>query len=85
MASAPPGFRRIDAELPLDRTTHERVVRAVLAWSDPGALRPDDIEQVGLLLAGAAHAVADDIRALAAARTPARARPRPLTTIAEFL
>ncbi|MEV2256948.1 restriction endonuclease [Streptomyces sp. NPDC050147] len=53
---------RIDAELPLDRSTHERVVRAVLAWSDPGALQPDDYEQVGLLLTGAAHAVAADVR-----------------------
>lgn len=56
---------RIDAELPLDRVTHERVARAVLAWSDPDALRPDDYEQVGLLLAGASRAVADDVRALA--------------------
>ncbi|MFH8562074.1 hypothetical protein [Streptomyces sp. NPDC017988] len=35
---------RIDAQLPLDRTTHERVARAMLAWSDPNALRPDDCE-----------------------------------------
>ncbi|WUW92550.1 restriction endonuclease [Streptomyces sp. NBC_01451] len=56
---------RIDGELPLDRETHERVVRAVLTWSDPAALRPDDYEQVGLLLAGAAHAVAADVRACA--------------------
>jgi hypothetical protein len=49
-------------ELPLDRATHERVARAVLAWADPGALQPDDYEQVGLLLAGAAHAVAADVR-----------------------
>lgn len=40
---------RIDAELPLDGTTHERVARAVLAWSGPDALRPDDYEQVGVL------------------------------------
>ncbi|MGW4758523.1 restriction endonuclease [Streptomyces chartreusis] len=53
---------RIDAQLPLDRVTHERVVRAVLAWSDPAALPPDDYEQVGLLLSGAAHAVAADVR-----------------------
>ncbi|MBC9730547.1 restriction endonuclease [Streptomyces sp. TRM68367] len=56
---------RIDTQLPLDRVTHERVVRAVLAWSDPAALRPDDYEQVGLLLSGAAHAVAADVRACA--------------------
>lgn len=54
-----------EGELPLDRTTHERLVRAVLAWSDPQALQPDDYEQVGLLLAGAAHAIADDVRELA--------------------
>ncbi|MGV9884465.1 restriction endonuclease [Streptomyces sp. NPDC003006] len=38
------------------------MVRAVLAWSDPQALQPDDYAQVGFLLAGAAHAVADDVR-----------------------
>lgn len=53
---------RIDGQMPLDRATHERVVRAVLAWSDPAALRPDDYEQVGLLLTGAGHAVAADVR-----------------------
>ncbi|WP_329446317.1 restriction endonuclease [Streptomyces canus] len=31
---------RIDTQLPFDRVTRERVVRAVLAWSDPGAWRP---------------------------------------------
>ncbi|MEH0432081.1 MULTISPECIES: restriction endonuclease [Streptomyces] len=56
---------RIDTQLPLDRVTRERVVRAVLAWSDPAALRPDDYEQVGLLLSGAAHVVAADVRACA--------------------
>ncbi|MFK4070413.1 restriction endonuclease [Streptomyces sp. NPDC029674] len=56
----------IDAQLPLDRTTHERLARAVLAWSDTDVLRPDDYAQVGLLLAGATRAVADDVRALAA-------------------
>ncbi|MEU5599580.1 hypothetical protein, partial [Streptomyces sp. NPDC020298] len=56
---------RIETQLPLDRATRERVVRAVLAWSDPAALRPDDYEQVGLLLSGAAHAVAADVRACA--------------------
>ncbi|MFJ1733067.1 restriction endonuclease [Streptomyces sp. NPDC088254] len=49
---------RIDTQLPLDRVTRERVVRAVLAWSD-------DYEQVGLLPSGAAHAVAADVRACA--------------------
>jgi hypothetical protein len=35
----------------------------VPAWSDPTALRSDDYEQVGLLLSGAAHPVAADVRA----------------------
>ncbi|MFL4910918.1 restriction endonuclease [Streptomyces sp. MMS24-I2-30] len=53
---------RIEAQLPPDRTTHERVLRAVLAWTDPQALPPDDYEQIGLLLTGAARAIADDVR-----------------------
>ncbi|MFJ2263048.1 hypothetical protein ACIOKD_32890 [Streptomyces sp. NPDC087844] len=53
---------RPGAELPPDRATHELVVRAVLSWSEPAALRPDDYEQVGLLLSGAACAVAAAVR-----------------------
>ncbi|MGW2841806.1 restriction endonuclease [Streptomyces sp. NPDC001493] len=52
---------RVGAHLPLDRTTHEHLLRAVLSWTDPGALRPDDYEQIGLLLTGAARAVAVDV------------------------
>ncbi|MFD4635496.1 restriction endonuclease [Streptomyces sp. NPDC058284] len=55
----------VAAELPLDRTTHEQLFRAVLSWSDPQVLKPDEYQQIGLLLAGAAHAVADDVRELA--------------------
>ncbi|WP_369384184.1 DUF6415 family natural product biosynthesis protein [Streptomyces sp. cg36] len=41
---------------------HERLLRAVLSWTDPAALPPDDYEQVGLLLTGAGHSVADNVR-----------------------
>ncbi|MCX5401321.1 restriction endonuclease [Streptomyces sp. NBC_00102] len=51
----------LGAHLPLDRTTHEHLLRTVLAWTDPTALRPDDYEQIGLLLTGAARAVAADL------------------------
>ncbi|MFD0306424.1 restriction endonuclease [Streptomyces sp. NPDC127119] len=58
---------RIGAEMPPpDRTMHEHLVRAVLTWSDPAALQPGDYEQVGLLLTGAAYAVAADVREHAA-------------------
>ncbi|MFD3557411.1 restriction endonuclease [Streptomyces goshikiensis] len=59
----------LNGELPLDRATHERMVKAVLGWpADPG-LRPADLEQIALQLKGAAHAVADDIRHAAAQLT----------------
>lgn len=52
----------LDRELPLDRASHERMVKAVLGWpADPG-LRPADLEQITLRLTGAAHVVADDVR-----------------------
>lgn len=53
---------RIEAELPLDRLSHTRLVRAALSWNDLTALPPDDYEQVALLLTGASHAVAADVR-----------------------
>ncbi|MCF2131076.1 DUF6415 family natural product biosynthesis protein [Strepomyces sp. STD 3.1] len=56
----------MDAELPLDRAPHEALVTAVLAWKDPD-LAPCDYEQIALQLTGHAHAVAADIRRLAAA------------------
>ncbi|WP_406502841.1 DUF6415 family natural product biosynthesis protein [Streptomyces sp. NBC_00212] len=52
----------VTAGLPTDRGAHERLLRAVLSWTDPAALPPDDYEQVGLLLTGAGHSVADDVR-----------------------
>ncbi|MFG2711979.1 DUF6415 family natural product biosynthesis protein [Streptomyces goshikiensis] len=52
----------LNGELPLDRASHERMVKAALGWpADPG-LRPADLEQIALQLTGAAHAVADDVR-----------------------
>ncbi|MFG2503767.1 restriction endonuclease [Streptomyces sp. NPDC048441] len=58
---------RITSELPLDRHTHEQLVRAALSWSDSDPTRPiDDYVQVGILLAGAARAVADEVRQHAA-------------------
>ncbi|MFD3907845.1 restriction endonuclease [Streptomyces californicus] len=53
---------RITGDLPPDRETHEQLVRAVLAWSDAAVLDADGFEQVGLLLSGAGHVVADDVR-----------------------
>lgn len=56
----------LGAELPLDREVHENLVRTVLAWPDPRALEPDAYHQIGLLLSGAGHAVAADVRERAA-------------------
>ncbi|MFD4955200.1 DUF6415 family natural product biosynthesis protein [Streptomyces sp. NPDC058451] len=56
----------IEAELPLDRTPHEALVTAVLAWKNPD-LAPRDYEQIAPQLTGHARAVAADVRRLAAA------------------
>ncbi|WP_424863802.1 restriction endonuclease [Streptomyces sp. MMS24-I29] len=56
---------RIEAELPLDRRSHECLAKAVLAWgSDPG-LHDADYHQIALQLTGAARAVAHDLRTIA--------------------
>ncbi|WP_345672796.1 restriction endonuclease [Streptomyces similanensis] len=60
---------RLAAELPPDRETHEQAVRTALAWSSPLDVPADDVAQIGHLLAGAARAVADEVR-LRAARLP---------------
>jgi uncharacterized protein DUF6415 len=53
----------LDAELPLDREPYMSLVKAVLAWTDPGdALQPRDYEQIALQLTGHARAVAADVR-----------------------
>lgn len=53
---------RLAAELPPDRETHEQLVRTALAWSSPLDVPADDVVQVGHLLAGAAHVVAEEVR-----------------------
>jgi hypothetical protein len=60
---------RIEAELPLDRATHQCLVKAVLDWKGDPHLATADYEQIALLLAGAARSVAGDVRQ-AAARLP---------------
>ncbi|MCX4970950.1 DUF6415 family natural product biosynthesis protein [Streptomyces sp. NBC_00654] len=50
------------ADLPLDRAPYERLVAAVLSWTDPAALTPHDFEQIALQLTGHARAVATDVR-----------------------
>ncbi|MFI8811803.1 MULTISPECIES: DUF6415 family natural product biosynthesis protein [unclassified Streptomyces] len=50
------------ARLPLDRAPYERLVAAVLSWTDPAALTPHDFEQIALQLTGYACAVATDVR-----------------------
>ncbi|MFD8025441.1 restriction endonuclease [Streptomyces lavendulae] len=53
----------VEAELPLDREPHELLVKAVLAWTDPGeALQPRDCHLIALELTGHARAVAGDVR-----------------------
>ncbi|MEU2453877.1 restriction endonuclease [Streptomyces sp. NPDC012765] len=53
----------VEAELPLDRTPHELLVQAVLAWTDPcEALELRDCHLIALELTGHARAVADDVR-----------------------
>ncbi|MFE9845098.1 DUF6415 family natural product biosynthesis protein [Streptomyces goshikiensis] len=52
----------LNRELPLDRASHEHLVTAVLGWPAGPGPRPADLEQITLLLTGAAHVVADDVR-----------------------
>ncbi|MFH8467151.1 DUF6415 family natural product biosynthesis protein [Streptomyces sp. NPDC017991] len=56
----------LDAELPLDRASHEALVTAVLAWQNP-TLTPGDFEQIALQLTGHARAIAADVQRHAAA------------------
>jgi hypothetical protein len=53
---------RLDAELPLDRELHKGLVKAVLGWTGNPGLPPADLQQIALLLCGAARAVAADVR-----------------------
>ncbi|MFJ2752808.1 restriction endonuclease [Streptomyces sp. NPDC087297] len=57
----------VEVDLPLDRTPHELLVKAVLAWTAPGeALELRDCHLIALELTGHARAVADDVRRCAA-------------------
>ncbi|MCH0561145.1 MULTISPECIES: DUF6415 family natural product biosynthesis protein [unclassified Streptomyces] len=53
---------RLDVELPLDRELHKALVKAVLGWTGNPGLPPADLQQIALLLTGAARAVAADVR-----------------------
>ncbi|MFD6231303.1 DUF6415 family natural product biosynthesis protein [Streptomyces sp. NPDC060232] len=52
----------LEGELPLDRVSHECLVKAVLGWSGAPGLPAADLQQIALQLTGAARAVADDVR-----------------------
>lgn len=71
---------RIEGTLPLDRETHQCLAKAVLAWPGDPALETADYQQIALLLAGAAHAVAVDVRR-AAVRLPEDHQARALADL----
>ncbi|GGT84464.1 hypothetical protein [Streptomyces lateritius] len=75
---------RIEAELPLDRTTHQCLVKAVLAWKGDPSLQAADYQQIALLFTGAARSVAHDVRrppaACPRAAPPARSPSTSWTT-----
>ncbi|MFJ7416416.1 restriction endonuclease [Streptomyces sp. NPDC098077] len=52
----------LEAQLPLDRAPHECLIKAVFGWTDDPGLAPADLQQIALLLTGAARAVAGDVR-----------------------
>lgn len=52
----------IEAELPLDRELHKRLVKTVLGGTGNPGLPPAELRQIVLLLTGTAHAVAADVR-----------------------
>ncbi|MHB6912758.1 DUF6415 family natural product biosynthesis protein [Streptomyces sp. DB-54] len=61
--------RQLEAKLPLDRVEHAVLLKTVLGWSEDPGLPTDDYQHLAQHLTGAAHAVADDVRA-AAERLP---------------
>lgn len=52
----------LEADLPLDRAPHECLIKAVFGWTGDPGLAPADLQQIALLLTGAARAVAGDVR-----------------------
>ncbi|MER5973318.1 restriction endonuclease [Streptomyces sp. NPDC002055] len=66
----------LEGELALDRSAHEHLAEAVLAWAGDPGLAPADLQQIALQLTGAARAAAADARRAAdqlPAGHPARA------------
>ncbi|MFC9741493.1 hypothetical protein ACFU90_27985 [Streptomyces noursei] len=61
---APDGL--VEGELPLDRGSHEGLVKAVLGWNSGAGSPASDCEQIAPQLTGAARAVAGDVRRAAA-------------------
>ncbi|MFI0219727.1 DUF6415 family natural product biosynthesis protein [Streptomyces lydicus] len=49
-------------DLPLDREPHEKLVRAVLAWTEPSSIRPTDCAQIALQLTGHARLVIEAVQ-----------------------
>ncbi|MFF2779898.1 DUF6415 family natural product biosynthesis protein [Streptomyces sp. NPDC058052] len=70
----------LEGELPLDRSTHERLAKAVLGWTGETGLQPADLHQIALQLTGAARAVAADVRR-AADQLPADHAARALADV----
>ncbi|MFL0021410.1 restriction endonuclease [Streptomyces sp. NBUL23] len=52
----------LEAKFPVDRAPHECLIKAVLGWTGDPGLTTADLQQIALLLTGAARAVADDVR-----------------------
>ncbi|MFF1267165.1 DUF6415 family natural product biosynthesis protein [Streptomyces anulatus] len=52
----------LEADLALDRAPHECLIKAVLGWTGDPGLAPADLQQIALLLTGAARTVAGDVR-----------------------
>jgi hypothetical protein len=52
----------LEADLPLDRAPHECLIKAVSGWTGDPGLAPADLQQIALLLTGAARTVAGDVR-----------------------
>ncbi|SBV06125.1 hypothetical protein YW3DRAFT_07349 [Streptomyces sp. MnatMP-M77] len=52
----------LEAEFPIHRAPHECLIKAVSGWTGDPGLAPADLQQIALLLTGAARAVAGDVR-----------------------
>ncbi|MFI6056135.1 restriction endonuclease [Streptomyces violascens] len=70
----------LEADCPLDRAAHQRLVQSVLTLTDTLDLEPADLQQIALQLTGAARSVADDVRH-AAEQLPADHQARALVYV----